>query len=312
MSNQATVAAAGGRSSTPFWVTLIAVFAAIPAILFSILIVIAFTGFIDGVTADRTAHSTAALGAGQAVQIEVDTGGVSVVPGPDGQVAVDDRITVRAPTRDLARRVLDQHMASRIETSPDGVRILVSGLPGGFAISRSTEVVVHVPAAVRLVVNVNTGGALVRGLTGDLDLTTATGGFDVQDITVSGQVRISAGTGGINVAGATRMAGGTLDLTAGSGGINVRLPSNTNARYDLSAATGGVEVRASGGTTRSGGGVGQTLTGVLGNGSGGLIRARTSAGGIELNAEGGALGLPVIVATPPLVTRSAVPSPSGG
>lgn len=297
MSNQAT-AAAGPRRSTPFWAQLLAVFAAFPAVVFALVATTLITGFIDGVSADRTTHSSEALTSGQVVQVEVGTGGVSVVAGPDGQVSVDDRVTVRAPTRDLARRVLDTYAGSRLERSPEGIRVLVSGPPGGFAVSRSSEVVVHVPAAARVIVNVATGGAQVRGLSGDLDLSTATGGFEVRDLTVSGHVRISARTGGIDIGGATRMAGGTLDLTAESGGINVHLPGNTNARYDLSTATGAIEVRGSDGTKRTASGVGQTLTGTLGDGSGGLIRARASAGGIEVNTSGPPLRIPAGSSTP--------------
>jgi hypothetical protein len=280
------LAAAPVREPIPVWVKLVAVLVALPTLVFSILVTIAVTGLIDGVTADNTSHSSATLAAGQAVQVDVSQSGVSVVAGPDGQVSLDDFTSVRAPTRALAHRALDAN-ASRLEQTPTGVHVIVSGSPFGIGISRSArDVVVHVPASAPVKVTVAAGGADISGLSGDLDLAAQTGGFSLRNMTISGQVRASARTGGIAVGRGTRMAGGTLDLTAGSGGIDVQLPADTNARYDLSAGAGGIDVVLPGAIERSAAGSNKSLSGVLGDGSGGQIRAHTATGGVSLQVRG--------------------------
>jgi hypothetical protein len=281
-----TLAANPTPRPIPFWVKLVAVLVALPTLAFSLLVAIGMTALIDGVTADHSVHVSAPLLAGQVVRIDTRQAHLVLVPGPDGQVSLDDTTSVRAPTRDLARRALDTN-PSHLETSPAGVHVTVAGAPAGFEVSRSSQnVIVHVPAAAKVSVTVTAGGVDVRGLSGDLDMTADTGGFSLYDMTITGNVRVSAGAGGIDVGQGTRMAGGTLDLTARAGGVDVRLPADTSARYDLTAGAGGIDVALPGGVNRSAAGSHKSLSGVIGDGSGGQIRASTSAGGISLQVSG--------------------------
>lgn len=271
-------------STTPFWVAALAVLIAIPTVLFSLAAAIGVTGYVDGVTADHDYHGSAPLAAGQTVVLQLTDAGADVVAGADGVVTVDDHAVVRAATRDLARRVLDRYTTSTVAPTGDGVAVTVGHTPTVFATSFHRDVTVHVPTGAHVVLRATNGAARLRGLSGSLDLHSANGAFDLEDVVVSESVKASANNGAIQFHG--RIAGGSLDLSAHNGAINLVLPADTNATYDLETSWGAINVARANGAPQSTSGLHGTLTGRLGDGTGGSVVARTNAGAINLDARG--------------------------
>lgn len=282
MSTQALPPPAG---PIPFWVQAMALLIAVPTVMITAAVGIAFTGYADGVVADRTTHLSAPLPPDGIVHVAVVAGGITVEAGPDEEVTVDDRVEIRAITRDLARRALDSYTLSTLSTTPDGVAVSVGAEPFAFATSISRRLTtVHVPARARVAIRMNNGAAMLRQLSGDLDVQSDNGAFDFEDVVVTGSTRAWATNGAINFQG--RMAGGSLDLRTTNGAINIVLPATTSAIYRLQAIHGPVNAEPPEGTVQNQNGFGRTLTGVLGDGSQGSIVARTTSGAVNLDARG--------------------------
>ena len=268
----------------PLWVKVIAVLVAIPTILFALLAAAGAAAFIDGLTADRTTHLTAPLAAGGTVDVELNSGGVVIEAGPDGQVTVDDRLSVRAPTRDLARRALDNFSVSREATAGTGVVVTVPSAVYGFATSVNREITIHVPTGARMIVHGTNAGARLLGLSGPLQVEVDSGGVDLQNIVVTSSDSVSISNGAVNFKG--RINGGTLDVAARNGAVNILVPPDTNATYALTSHFGAINVERPDGPSHSTSGLQRTLSGNLGAGTGASITVRTTNGAINLDARG--------------------------
>lgn len=267
------------------WVILLALLVALPSLGLFVLVGVAGVAWIDGATTTRSNHLEAAIPTDGTLTVNADNASVQVNTGPAGLVTLEDRLTVRALTVGLADQVANQLTASRLAPSDGGVTATVTEESFSvFSVSRTRRVVITMPPTASLVLHSSNGAADLRGLRGAVDVATQNGAYRLTDVDVSRTVRVETVNGAIHVEG--RMSGGTLDLTTVNGAIDIRLPADTSAQYDLSATTGAVTLHGPNGERSSSGGFGRSLSGHLGDGTGGRIVARTTTGAVSLSATG--------------------------
>ena len=274
--------AAAPASPAPAWVKILAVLVAIPTVLFALAIAITATAGLDGVRADRNTHASVAIAPGAEVRMLLDNASADVVTGPDGEVSVDDRVDVQALTHDLARRGLDGISTAQLSTTTAGVEVRDGGREFTPFVTRvNHRLTIHVPSSARIVLRSTNGAAHLTGVTGAIDIEVTNGAFDMTDVTVAQTDRVIATNGAINIDAV--MAGGALDLTSENGAIHVNVPRDTSAQYDLASLNGAVFVKEPGGI-HAAAGLTHSLTGQLGSGDLGVIRARTTNGAIAVEA----------------------------
>lgn len=267
------------------WVVVLALLVALPSFGFFLLVGLAGVAWLDGATATRSNHLEAAIADGGTLTIAADNASVRVETGPAGRVTLDDRLTIRALTVELAEQMANQLSASRLTATDSGVTASVTEESfNPFEVNRNRHVVITMPATASLVLHSSNGAADLTGLRGSVDVATQNGAYRLTDVEVIRTVRVDTVNGAIYVDG--RISGGTLDLTTVNGAIEIRVPAGTSAQYDLSATTGGVTLRGPNGRRSSGGGFGRSLVGNLGDGTGGRIVARTTNGAVNLTASG--------------------------
>jgi hypothetical protein len=270
------------RHDPPWWVILLAI-----PLFGSSLIIAAGAGLsgislIDAVSASRSATHSMQLAPGATVTVSATSAGVRIEAGPDGQVSVVDSMSVRSPTRSLARAALDTFAESSISTNADGDLVTVPALENfnltAFQLDRN--VTIQVPAGADLKLTGESVAADLHDLRGNLDLSIGSGAIRLQNVTVNGSDHITATAAAIDFEG--QLEGGSLDIETDSGAIRLSLPAGTNASYDVATSSGAVFVRPQTGPPSAAAGTGSSLAGVLGSGVGTAIKLRARSGAISI------------------------------
>lgn len=243
---------------------------------------IAAAAGVDGVTAEHSFTQSAELAGAGEVSIDLASGDVTVQAGPDGQVLVEERDAVRAPTRGLARLGLET-VHSTMSTGPDGVRIENSAdRRWPFATETERRVGVHVPKNTRLRVNTAAARVTIIGLGGDVSVDSAAGAVLLRDMDVSGQLSVHLSSGAINFDG--KISGGHIDLRTVSGTVLAVIPRATNAHLEASTVAGPIvidnrlPVRVLGTPGR-----GENVNGDIGSGGPATLTLNTISGPIVIN-----------------------------
>lgn len=240
----------------PLWARVVGVLAGVltaPMLVFAVL-----GGACSMMTVSAQAHRTWSYDVGQApkLQVQVLYGSVVIEPGQDGQVLVQQDVTVESHTRAAAG---DELRAASVEPSLLGGTLSVTQ-PGPalrpLTQSRDSTLTVRVPAHTDLDV---TGATSVtaRGLDGSVRIDGALQ-VDLRDATLRGDSRISVPTGtvamhNVTVAGSTTVTkqlgetrfdgalapgGSSLDIEVQTGAVTVSLPDPTDARATVTTHFG--------------------------------------------------------------------------
>jgi hypothetical protein len=244
------------------------------------------------------------------LDLNTDSGGITVVPGPAGTVRVRGILKLN---RGLFRQGDAERRLRELEANPpvvqNGNSIRVAVRDPHMLRDISMRLEVQAPAASRLRARADSGGIDVRGIKGPIDCETDSGGIHAYDI--DGEVRATADSGGIDI---RRVNGpvyahadsggidalevaGVVEATVDSGGIRIsqtkaaaiKAQADSGGADITLASTGGYELQAH---TDSGGITAPEMT-VRGNisrrhvagrvrGGGPLVDVRTDSGRISI------------------------------
>lgn len=138
------------------------------------------------------------------IELKVDSGDVSLVPGVAGQVSV--------------RRHLGWWMARpRPVESWDGTTLRIQGgCPTTIAGDCSLDYQLRVPAGVTVVASTASGALQVHDLTGDLDLSASSGDVDVTG--TRGRLSVRTSSGGVRASG---LRSASVEVRASSGDVHL-------------------------------------------------------------------------------------------
>jgi hypothetical protein len=149
------------------------------------------------------------------LDLNTDSGGISVVPGPPGTVRVRGILKAnrfRFRQDDVERRIRDLEAHPPIAQNGNSVRVGVRDPQVLRDISMRLEV--QAPQDSRLRARADSGGIEVRGIKGPIDCEADSGGIHADEI--GGEVRARADSGGIHI----RRVSGPVYAQADSGGID--------------------------------------------------------------------------------------------
>jgi hypothetical protein len=229
-------------------------------ILFTVLAAISFAQRPEG-----SFERTFSVNGPVALDLNTDSGGITVVPGPPGTVRVRGILKVnrsRFFVGDAERRLRDLEANPPITQSGNSIRVAMRDPHMLRDISMRLEV--QAPPDSRLRARADSGGIDVRGIKGPVDCATDSGGIHANEI--DGEVRARADSGGIHI----RRVNGPVYAQADSGGI------------DALEVAGAVEAMVDSGGIR----ISQTKAAAIKAhaDSGGADIALASTGGYELQA----------------------------
>ena len=267
---------------TPAWVKAIAVPLAVLSVLLGAAMVVGAVGVIDGVNAERSYRQTAELAPGGTVQVDIPSGGIKIVTGPDGQVVLEEHDTARALTRHLAQVALDRLRTSVTATSA-GVSIATADEHFvNFDTIGTRSLLVHVPAAAGVAVNAASASISISGVQGDISVNAASGDIVLSNLAVTGQALARIAAGSIDFDGA--IDGGKVDLRAVSGRVRASLPRDSNVHYEASTVSGAVIIDRGGIPlpVPGGRGSGSSASGDLGSGGPATLTMATVSGAVYL------------------------------
>lgn len=169
------------------------------------------------------------------LDMNTDSGGISVVPGPPGTVKVRGILKTNRyrflRSGDAERRLRELEARPPITQSGNTVRVAVSDPHMLRDISMRLEI--QTPPDSRLRARADSGGIDVRGIRGPVDCQTDSGGIHATDI--EGEVRASADSGGIHI----RRAAGPVFAQADSGGIDALEVAD---RVEANVDSGGIRI----------------------------------------------------------------------
>ena len=149
------------------------------------------------------------------LDLNTDSGGISVVPGPPGTVRVRGILKAsgfRFRQGDIERRLRDLEANPPVTQNGNTIRVAVRDPQLLRDISMRLEV--QAPQNSRLRARADSGGIEVRGIMGPVDCETDSGGIHANEI--DGEVRARADSGGIHI----RRVNGAVYAQADSGGID--------------------------------------------------------------------------------------------
>jgi len=267
--------------TTPVWVKVVALLGAICGGVLALPMALAGAALIDGVTVAHSYTLNAELAASATVSVDVSSGAIKVLTGPEGQVSVRERDTVRALTRRLAEIELDT-LHTSLTPSSSGVSIETRSEPFvNFATFRVRQVTVDMPAGANLRVTAAAAEVVVTGIHGDIALESASGAVRLRGMDVTGQTSVQVVSGDIEFDGAIH--GGHLDLRAVSGAVRASIPKTTDAHFDASTTAGAIIIdRGFPLPVLTREGPGQSASGDLGSGGPATITMTTISGVIYL------------------------------
>ena len=152
------------------------------------------------------------------VAIDAGAGSLEVIGDPGRQdIAIKAMITVPNADQEKGQRKIENDMILMLERRGDVAEIKSYFEEGllNFGDSPRINLVVHVPASIRLAVDDGSGSIVVSNVRGDIALDDGSGSITMTN--VGGTVDIEDGSGSIKVTG----VGGDIRLDDGSGSITV-------------------------------------------------------------------------------------------
>jgi len=168
------------------------------------------------------------------LDLNTDSGGISVVPGPSGTVRVRGILKAnrsRSRQGDVERRLRELEAHPPIAQNGNSISVVVRDPQMLRDISMRLEV--QAPQDSRLRARADSGGIEVRGIKGPIDCETDSGGIHANDI--DGEVRARADSGGIHI----RNVSGPVYAHADSGGIDaLQVAGSVEAMVD----SGGIRI----------------------------------------------------------------------
>ena len=244
------------------------------------------------------------------LDLNTDSGGISVVPGPPGTVRVRGILKAnrfRLRQGDVERRLRDLEANPPITQNGNSIRVAVRDPQVLRDVSMRLEV--QAPPDSRLRARADSGGIEVRGIKGPIDCETDSGGIHANEI--DGEVRAHADSGGIHI---RRVSGpvyahadsggiealeiaGAIEAVVDSGGIrisqtkaaSIKAHADSGGADIALASTGGYELQAhsdSGGITAPeltiSGSISRRHVGGKLRGGGPLVDVRTDSGRISI------------------------------
>jgi hypothetical protein len=245
-------------------------------------------------------EQTFPVGDAPVVTVDNFAGEVVVRAGEDG------RIRVAATKRAAREKDLDDIQVRM--NGRDGGMEIITDRPSGLQ-NLSVELEITAPANTQVDVRTGGGDVNVRGIEGEIEANTGGGSIEVRD--ASSDVRVETGGGDIEVWGASgaieaRTGGGSIEVRdalglarletgggsidyegrtqgsclfeTGGGSIKLRLPADISARVELDTGGGEIDVEfpVEGRVSK------QEVSGTIGGGDGGEIRAHTGGGDIDV------------------------------
>ena len=182
---------------------------------------------------------------------------------PVGKIEIDgwNKPGVRIDAEKRGPTLDDVH-AIKIAVVPNGDTLTITSDLGSQSNGRSVSYVIHAPPRTHLDLDESVGGITLRGFSGDIDATVATGGIKATLATLAAPQHV------------------TLDVSVG--GIKVALPSSANASVTATTSVGGVKSDFPLTIDRST--VGADASGTIGHG-GAKLELRASTGGIDITRE---------------------------
>ncbi|MBW0103920.1 DUF4097 family beta strand repeat-containing protein [Pseudonocardia sp. KRD291] len=175
----------------------------------------------------QTESATEGIGAVSRVEIQADTGSVSVRPGPDGSAQVQRTLRWSGETKPEYTQSVSGDTLTITARCPDGDDRC------------TTDLVVTVPAATSTRTGVTTGDVAVDDLTGAQDLTATTGRVTGTGLGAS-PVTARATTGQVSLRFAA--APPTVDAEASTGNVDVRVPVGPVYQVQAQVQTGNSRV----------------------------------------------------------------------
>ena len=217
---------------------------------------------LGGLNRERV-EQTFEVGDAPTLQIDNFAGEITVGPSEDGTVRVV-----------ATKKASSQSRLDRIEvsmTEQDGRVVVKTRNPSLQNVSVDLEIAA--PVGSRVNVNTGAGTVCVRDIAGPIDIHSGAGTVDVRG--AQGSARVALGAGQIVYEGAPS---GDCRFDTGAGEIILRLPEDPDVRLDLSTGLGAVSVDFSVDGRVSV----RSVEGTIGDGSQGMIYARTGVGGISV------------------------------
>jgi hypothetical protein len=251
--------------------------------------------------AERHVRRSFTVAAGSLAKVDLASGGVTVVTGPEGELTIDALARAwstggeRAAAEILDRLDLTFSEASGVVHLAAGYRPVASSRN---RIATNLDVTLTVPASVRLDVDTRGGSITVRGLrAAEVRADTSGGSITVDGgrsllalTTSGGRIRVGqalgtlrAGTSGGSIAvGYVGTSAGDIELGTSGGSIDVRIDPAVSLAVTAETSGGRVEID---GLPFDGRHSGRSqATGTLNGGTRGSLRASTSGGSITLRA----------------------------
>lgn len=255
------------------------------------------------VTVKKPFQQSYPLSAGGELSVENTNGGITVEAWDRAEVRVEAVKQVKAATSEKAEELMKQ-IKIDVRQSAGSVRIetklprsgsgLLDWLTGNEA-SFSVTYKIQAPRDVAATLVSTNGGLRLTGTRGRANLETVNGGVTVER--TEGDVEVETTNGAITVIeaegafqGSTTNGGitaqltrvdGDISLLTTNGAVTLRVPRDLRANLDVATTNGGIhsDLEVAGGEKSR-----KRLSGEI-NGGGGLLKIRTTNGGVRISAE---------------------------
>lgn len=256
------------------------------------------------VTVEKPFQQTYPLSSGGRLEVGNTNGGITVEAWDRAEVQVNAVKKIKAASNEKAEEIAKQ-IKIDVRQSAGSLRIetvFPRNAGGGFmdwltGNDASADVTYKIKAprdVVAKLVSTN-GGLRLVGTRGRADLETVNGGVTVER--TEGDVRVETTNGGINVInaagaleGSTTNGGitaqldrvdGDINLETTNGAVTLKVPRDLRANLDVATSNGGIhsDLDVAGGEKGR-----KHLSGEI-NGGGGLVKIRTTNGGVRIEAE---------------------------
>lgn len=162
-------------------------------------------------------------------------GGVAVYGWDRDEVLVRARVEAHARSTDDARRVAQ---AIRVETGTSSVH--ATGPENSRGQRWSVSYDVFVPRRSNVQAEAHNGPIAVRGVSGDLSLTTANGPLALHDVSGNVRGRTQNGPVSVDLTG-PGWNGAGLDVETTNGPVSLRIPEDFNARVESGTTVGPIQ-----------------------------------------------------------------------
>jgi DUF4097 and DUF4098 domain-containing protein YvlB len=255
------------------------------------------------VTVKKPFQQSYPLKAGGELAVENTNGGITVEAWDRAEVRVEAVKQVKAASSEKAEELMKQikidvqhgpgsvRIETRLPRSGSGFLDWMTGNEASFSVTYK----IQAPRDVVAKLASTNGGLRLVGTRGRADLETVNGGVTVER--TEGDVRVETTNGGISVIeaagsleGSTTNGGITVQLTRVDGDINLdttnggvvlRVPRDLRANLDVATSNGGIhsDLEVQGGEKSR-----KRLVGEV-NGGGGLLKVRTTNGGVRISSE---------------------------